>query len=799
MYKLFFIAKNNMKKQKGDMITFFILTFIAAFLIFDCATILTGLGNVMDDRFEAVNGAHVMLMNFDTEAETDAAERAFRENTHLAEYERTPMLRFNADFKNKKQSEYMQYTFFAEEINNEKKLMTIQGGQRSYEKNDVLLPLNMMAGFAIGDTLQLKFGDDVYEFNVAGYLEDPYFCSTINITIYSICISPEMIDELTDKGYAVKRAIYKGRMTESAISEDFGTQELEDEIGAKYKEYIMEHAQKEEGVNQSDYMLVNWEMMRGGSQFIPMIVMAVMLAFAALIMLIALVIISFSIKNFIQKNLKNTGILEASGYTVKELRLSLVLQITLVAFAGTLAGMLTAGISFGAFGDLVSSILGLTWNQPVNPAVAVASLLGLILVVALVAASDSRAYGKITVLDALRGGIHTHNFKKNFFTFDRTPLPVPVVMALKEFAGGIGRNLLMVFIVALLVISTLIGFGMVDNFGKDPEGLLKIMAFEMADASVTVGSDEDLSEEFRELPGVESLLVQFSFEPTVIAGDEKRAVFTYAVDDMKNTKSTNMLEGRMPERANEILVTAGVADDLGLKCGDVVTIEYAGSKADFMISGINQRVERMGRTVYMRIDGVERILSGNLSRMYSYMLTAKEGVGFEELSAQVEAFAAERDLDTNILNERLFMENTMNTVSSSMSLICMAIAGITILIVIFVESLVIRAKISREWRGMGISKAIGQTTGGLLCQIMLSNLPAVSLGALIGVLLSGLAGGTVVKAAFSLFVVKNVCFSISGVWMLVSFAGIILTAAAAAALAGLKVRSLKPVEMITED
>ena len=55
------------------------------------------------------------------------------------------------------------------------------------------------------------------------------------------------------------------------------------------------------------------------------------------------------------------------------------------------------------------------------------------------------------------------------------------------------------------------------------------------------------------------------------------------------------------------------------------------------------------------------------------------------------------------------------------------------------------------------------------------------------------------EAAFSLFVVKNVCFSISGVWMLVSFAGIIVTAAAAAALAGLKVRSLKPVEMITED
>ena len=50
MYKLFFIAKNNMKKQKGDMITFLILSFIAAILIFDCASALLGMGHVLEDR-----------------------------------------------------------------------------------------------------------------------------------------------------------------------------------------------------------------------------------------------------------------------------------------------------------------------------------------------------------------------------------------------------------------------------------------------------------------------------------------------------------------------------------------------------------------------------------------------------------------------------------------------------------------------------------------------------------------------------------------------------------------------------
>ncbi len=799
MYKLFFIAKNNMKKQKGDMITFFILTFIAAFLIFDCVSAIFGLGKVLDGSFDKANGAHVIIINADSDATNECAEQAIKENSHIVSYERTPMLRFTTDYRNKDHGDYLQFMFLAEEINTAKEIMQIQGPDISYSKNDVLLPLNMKAGFKIGDTLQLKFDDRVYDFNVAGYLEDPYFCSTVNITVYSICISPEMMDELAEKepGTVSRRSCHKGRIDSAS---DYPTNDLESEITESYKEKLSAYAETDAGINITDYMAINWEMMRGGSQFIPMIVMAVMLIFAVLILVIALVIISFSIKNFIQKNMKNTGILEASGYTVRELRLSLILQIVLVAFAGYLLGTIVALISFDAFGNVVSSILGLSWNQPFNPAAAVITLFILLLPIILVSASNSRAYQKVTTLDALRGGISTHNFRKNFFPFDKTPLPIPLVMALKEFTGGLGRNLLMIFISALLVISTLIGFGLVDNFGSDPQGMVKIMAFEMGDASVAGNTGGlDISDDLRALPGAENVLVNMGFEPTLSFGDHKDTAYTYAVDDMNYTKSTNLLEGRFPEKANEILVTSGVAGDFGLGCGDVVTIEYAGNKADYMITGINQRVERMGRTVYMRIDGAEKLLPGNLTSMYSYIVTAKEGVSYEELSAQIEGLIEDKDLDCSISNDRLFVESIMTTVSTSMSMICIAILLITILIVIFVESLVIRAKISREWKGMGISKAIGQTSGGLISQIMLSNIPAVAIGALIGALLSQAAGSAAIKAAFSLFVIKNVNFDIAPLKMAICFAGIIVTAIAAAAAAGLKVRKLKPVEMITEE
>jgi hypothetical protein len=119
--------------------------------------------------------------------------------------------------------------------------------------------------------------------------------------------------------------------------------------------------------------------------------------------------------------------------------------------------------------------------------------------------------------------------------------------------------------------------------------------------------------------------------------------------------------------------------------------------------------------------------------------------------------------------------------------------------VIFVESLVIRAKISRDWRGMGISKALGQTSFGLILQIMLSNLPAILTGAIIGGLLSPVTGGSLVKTAFSLFAIQKVDFNIPAVYIMITVSGIICVALLSSGTAGLKVRKLKPIEMITED
>lgn len=801
MNRLLFVAKNNIKKQKGDMITFFILTLIAAFMIFDCVSALTGLGRVMDDKFREVNGAHAMIYNAG-EAEAEAAEKAFKENPHIVAFEQTPAIRFTTDYKNKKSSEYLQYMFYAESFDQEKSIMKIAIPEGDHAVNDIFLPYNIKSSFEIGDTIQIKFGDDIYEFNVAGFLEDPYFCSTMNITVYCVAISPERMEELTDKypGVVIKAYLNKGRMAENYKESGYSTDDLEKDIAASYKNVLSDYIKEGKEVNSSNFLGVNWEMMRGGSQFLPQIVTAVMLVFAVLILIIAMVIISVSVSNFIRKNMKNTGILEACGYTVWELRLALVMQIGLVAMAGTLAGIIIASLSFDRFGNVISSILGLSWNQPVNIKAAVVILVLMTLAVGLTAFCVSRAYSRISVLDALRGGITTHNFRKNHFPLDDTPFPLPLVLALKDTFREPVRNIIMVLISMLLVASTVIGFGMNENFGSDPDRLVKLMAFEMGTAQVDCGGENiDISEDIRNIDGVTNVLTQIGFEPVLKYGDEKDMFFTFAVDDMKNTRHTSIVEGRMPETDNEIMVSTGISKDMGVKVGDVVTLEYAEKEADYIIVGINQRLERMGRTIYMNLEAAKKIYTGDIAPAYQYIVTVKDGMTYDQLEEKLDKYAEDKGLELHCQNEALSMEGTMGSVTTGMKLMCMAISLITILIVVFVESLVIRAKISHEWRGMGISKALGQTSGGLLKQIMLSNMPAIVTGAVLGALLATPAGGAAVRAAFSLFVIKNITFSISPVWMIVSVTGIVLVALLTSAAAGLKVRGLKPAEMICED
>ena len=321
------------------------------------------------------------------------------------------------------------------------------------------------------------------------------------------------------------------------------------------------------------------------------------------------------------------------------------------------------------------------------------------------------------------------------------------------------------------------------------------MAFEMSDMVVT--GDDGILEDLRANEKVERVFAQAALEPNLTFNGRTAMHKAYAVDDMKYTVNTNMIEGRMEETGNEIMVTAAIAEDFGIKVGDVVELDNADMKAEYLVVGINQRMEQYGRTIYMTVDGLKRIMDSDIH--YMYYVTGKNGVSYDDLKAELEKIEAEKNIELESVELEKYMGDTINTLTMAMQLICGVIIVLTVLIVIFVESLIIRAKLGREWRGMGISKALGETSFGLISQIMLSNIPAVLIGGILGTFISETIGKVGCRVIFSTFGIKKITFNIPIIYMIGTVLGIALVAVLASAIAGLKVRKLNPIELITEE
>ncbi len=350
-------------------------------------------------------------------------------------------------------------------------------------------------------------------------------------------------------------------------------------------------------------------------------------------------------------------------------------------------------------------------------------------------------------------------------------------------------------IIAILTIVSLVGVGSVENFSNDPEGLIGIMGFEFGDMGVT--GESGYADEMRELSGVKNVLVENSIEPTYSYNGKTSKIYTIVNDDGKYAINKVMIEGRFPENDNEVMLTGSVAKELGCKVGDVITAKIGDKKEDYIVTGINQRLMQAGRTATMVKSGAER-LGANMP-YDNYYVTAEDGVSYDELKKTFEDYAEKEKLDFSYSKMDDMISSVTDTLTVTISAVCVLLSIITVLIVVFVESLVIRAKVTREWRGMGISKALGMSSGELLTQIMLSNIPAIIVGCIIGALLSSQAGKAVVEMAFSYMGVQNVHFNISFIWMVVVFVGIVLVAMMTSGLAGRKVKKINPIEMITEE
>ena len=773
------------------MITFFILSMLAALFIFISASFLADTGKVVDTNMEKINAADILIIADYNEDLLSKAEEIIKGNVYLKNFEVEDYLYCNSKYRAKGSKTWIDYPFNLSSYERKAEIQTLSCDATGLSGNEAIIPISLSTSFKIGSVLQLKIGDNIYDLKVAGYNEDNIYCSPMNMGTYKTYISEKLYqDVLFENQVGAKESRYiKTQITDTAKRKHIDVNKLSDEVGDElttwYNEYTKIYPEKSVNLN-----ILPAPLMKTGSMILPLVFVALIFLFAVIILIIAIVIINFSVKNFIMTNMKNTAIMEASGYTVKELVFILLFQLLLVAGLGSALGILLGALLIDKIGILILITLGLAWNQPVNIPVVLLVFLSIVLLVTLLTILLGREYSRISVLSALRGGVNTHNFKKNLFAFDKSSFSIPVTLALKDTFGKFRNQLGVIFIMMILTISTIVAFGMVDTYGSD-EGVLKIAGFDVYDAFFV--GDEAMESTVAAFKSVKNTRREIRMGNNFYYKKKKESLTTRAFSDTSTIMGGSILEGRWPKYSNEVLLAVNAANKLGVSMGDVVTVKNEMAEESFIVCGTCQTMNNMGYMAFMTLDGLAKTTT--LPDTMSIHVNLNPGYTFADFEKEFNEVYP--DVTPNDFAEA--SRQTIGLITGGIKGFAYFVALLTILIVAFVESLIVRTNINRQWRNLGVSKALGFTSRQLIEQVMMSNFPSILIGVAIGLLLSPFLGGKLMVTTMIIFGFKKIDFSIGLLSFILTALIICGVALATAAFMGRRIKNLDPVKMITEE
>ncbi len=775
------------------MFTFFILTLIASALIFISASFLVGTGRVVDTNMKSIRAADILvLISADERAETKLAE-IIKGNPDMTGYEATKYLNTNAKYRHKGEKNWTEYSFHFASYEDDRKIQMCSAQTGRLHGNQAVIPVSLSPSYRIGDTMEIKIGDNIYRIKVAGYNEDNIFCSPMNMGTYLIYISEKMYNdmEFENKTKAFPCKLIKTNLTKSAKNSGKDGNAFADDLFNEFNDWYIAYCKAHPEYSLSSLNFLPADLMKTASLILPMLFIAIVLVFAVIMFVIAMVIIHFSVKNFIMLNMKNTGIMEASGYTVRELVMILLMQLLLVASLGCIAGLIAGALLLDPAGAIILATLGLSWNQSVDIVVAVSVFAGICLIVIALTLVLGREYSKTTVLSALHGGNTVTSVRHNTFAFEHSPLPIPLTLACKDTFGKFSAKLGIIFIMMILTISTVVGFGMVDSYTRDDAALLNMAGMFQCDA--VVDGNETMMKNIEAMSSVDSVYADTWYAFNYTVGKRISSITTRAFTDTSHIKGGAILEGGWPQSPDEIMLASAAADTLGAGFGDKVTIKNSGKEESFRVCGICQTMNNMGMMAYITTEGYGRVAPP--VDEYSIWINLKKGKTFDEFKQEFE----DEYPDVEVTDYIEAARSTTGVVSAGMKAVALFIAALTVLIVAFVESLIVRAQITREWRNLGVSKALGFTSGQLIRQIMLSNMPSILIGVTIGLIVSPVSGANLMKSAFAIFGFRKAIFTVLPSSYALTAMIIITIAMSTAAFLGRRIKVLEPVNMITEE
>lgn len=779
MNSLFFIAKNNLKKHKGEVAIIFALIFLAAALLFTSLSLMLSGSNMIK---ECDRNYHVTdLMVIAETTDEDRVNEILDPVEGYAMKETYQLIKAGADYRYRdmEPEDAISYQFYFYDSSKPTYLNAYPEEFNDLKDDEITLPYYMSYTVSAGDRLTIKIANTEYEFKVKGFTENLYFATAMNISGFNVLVSHDIFEEIYENVDPSSRRTAVNFKIEDGV-----------DIG-EFDRTVQNVFPGDIAVTTTDRPTMNV-----ATTGMSNIACSIILIFTVMLVVMSVIIMHFSIKNFIELNVQNIGLLQATGYTAKELRLACVIEQMIIGLFATAAAVIAGIFCSRQLTSLSGMLMGLSGFSGVSIPALISTLVGIPGMVLLGSLIATSSYKKLTVLEALRSGITSHNFKKNHFPLETSRLPLSLVLAGKNIFGSGKKSVFITLIVAALSFSTCLGFTLFQNWALDQSALLKLVGFESADLQVAAPGNEDFVEDMLNNENVEKVnkwSTISSMEVTYLDNSTSLGIDIYS--DIDLLEYEYILEGHAPNNENEIVLSTVEAENIGATLGDIVNVKSLvdDGTVPYTVCGIDQKINNMGKKAVMSEEGAKRLNPDY--KFENVLVYLKDSSRAKELKKQWEKEYT--DFQFTLVDD--LIGSTINTIKGAMEGICVIFIAATCFVVILTQLLLTRAQVIRERTDLGVSKALGYTSGELIRRTLMTNIPTIVLGIALGLIMHVALANRSILLGLASFGIRQNEFSTDPHWYVLTALIILLCAVITAFLSGRGITKLEPVKILKEE
>lgn len=846
MEKILRLSFANMKKHRKQTI---LLTLLIMFCMSVTSAAIAG-STDMTGIFPRVSDEYAVHKNalyIKEDYYNDSFIRLLREDERVTDIDHVRVLFSTTtkylDKEGEEQSLYMSFVTEELEENIERSPIetTLADEETAALEHPIYLPYagreSLASKFSEGDAFNIIYGTKLFPFTVAGFYESVFMPET-NMGFQMI---------VSDSDYASLMTVVD--KYEMVLFDCDPLNDCED-IYFKFYDRVEEQTGKDIGFNIQDFGL--YKDLEQKSAVFSDIVIGIMLFMAVVIFIAVVIMIRFRIAGDIQDQIQSIGVLEALGYTSKEIALSYTAEYLMTALAGVIIGAGGAFTLLPVLHRVAETLSGHHGSLHISPLPMLLTALTILIFVGVIAHTRALAVKKYPPVKAFRKGLAVHHFGKNHFPLKDTKNSVHLRLALKGFFDHRKQNISLTVCIAVSALAAVVGILIADLLGSDLKVAARLAGTEMPDLTVTVmhsADTEELAERIGMMQGVKRVQTgSFSLDAfewlTLYAFDRESHLIPVSYPDFSQCENIQAIAGRLPEHDNEIAVTKLFATQHSLKVGDDLTLECNRVKKNYIICGIVPGISNNGANLYITEQALKRIMPTYRPSAVEIYLEDKtdqaefqtllmqtygrsvadtrkaESIGDtaeERLSAEADRLIAEYLANhgadhieysiqigdktisgssesfaiKNVQNIKHVMQTQLGGMFRTISLTSWSLMGIAAVVSAIIIIALMEQAVRRQRKEFGIMLGLGYTTKELMVQLAIRIMPAV----IVAIILGTVGAAAVIHAAM------NVMFGTTPInvpMMIITIIIMILFCFGCAYIGAGRIKKISVTELMTE-